>query len=165
MLQASPTPTSTSAFIIRSSIVEYNQFKRLTSTLTDDDTLSYFIMRALSASPIDNHLMLSVFIHRELPNILHECLQVCLDYQCASIVTFAAFQGSRHQLAGMMCRVAPSRTGSTCLTAMTSSKTWSTSSSKGGSLYVTYMPLRIFYWVDVSLPSVVLRTFGEETMQ
>jgi len=113
MLQASPTPTSTSAFIIRSSIVEYNQFKRLTSTLTDDDTLSYFIVRALLASPIDNHLMLSVFIHRELPNILHECLQVCLDYQCASIVTFAAFQGSRHQLAGMMCRVAPSRTGFT----------------------------------------------------
>ena len=31
-----PPPTSTSAFIIRSSIVEYNQFKRLTSALTDD---------------------------------------------------------------------------------------------------------------------------------
>ena len=143
MLQASPTPTSTSAFIIRSSIVEYNQFKRLTWCCQCS----------------------SIQINRELPNILHECLQVCLDYQCASIVTFAAFQGSRHQLAGMMCRVAPSRTGSTCLTAMTSSKTWSTSSSKGGSLYVTYMPLRIFYWLDVSLPSAVLRTFGEETMQ
>ena len=29
----------------------------------------------------------SIQNNRELPDILHECLQVCLDYQCASIVT------------------------------------------------------------------------------
>jgi hypothetical protein len=63
----------------------------LTSTLTDDDILSYFIVKALLASPIGNHLMLSVFIlppiqiYRGLTNILHDCLQVCLDYQRASI--------------------------------------------------------------------------------
>jgi hypothetical protein len=99
ILHASPT----SAFIIRtSSIGEYNQFKRLTSTLTADDVLSYFIAKALLASLIGNHLMLSVFIldqgypiqiDRGLPNILHECLQVCLDYQCASIVSLLHSKG------------------------------------------------------------------------
>ena len=94
-----------SACIIRlltSSIGEYNQFKRLTSTLTADDVLSYFIAKALLASLIGNHLMLSVFIldqgypiriDRGLPNILHECLQVCLDYQCASIVSLLHSKG------------------------------------------------------------------------
>ena len=78
MLQASPTPTSTSAFIIRSSIVEYNQFKRLTSKLTDDDTLSYFIVRALLASPIDNHLMLSLSIH----------IHTCVRYMQTDVYTY-----------------------------------------------------------------------------
>ena len=91
-------------------------------------------------------LMLSVFIHSDQPRTTQypsrmlasmPWLPMCFDRN------IAAFQGSRYQWAGMMCRVAPSRTGSTFLTAMTSSKTWSTSSSKGGSLYVTYMPLRI----------------------
>jgi ATP-dependent helicase YprA (DUF1998 family) len=48
----------------------------------------------ISAEDIFNEaeLMLSVFIlppiqiYRGLTNILHDCLQVCLDYQCASIV-------------------------------------------------------------------------------
>eukprot|EP00598_Pedospumella_elongata_P012022 CAMPEP_0184998268 /NCGR_PEP_ID=MMETSP1098-20130426/61817_1 /TAXON_ID=89044 /ORGANISM="Spumella elongata, Strain CCAP 955/1" /LENGTH=407 /DNA_ID=CAMNT_0027525037 /DNA_START=14 /DNA_END=1240 /DNA_ORIENTATION=- len=81
--------------IILASKGEYVQFKRFASSLDGDNIIAYFSAKALMASLIGGHLMLSTFILENgyplhidtgLPNILHDCLRELSDYECVTIV-------------------------------------------------------------------------------
>lgn len=88
--------------IILASKGEHNQFKRFASGLNCEDILAYFSAKALMASLIGGHLMLSTFIldngypmniDAGLPNILHDCLRDMNDYECVAIVKLFIAKG------------------------------------------------------------------------
>ncbi|KAJ1439385.1 hypothetical protein B484DRAFT_323561 [Ochromonadaceae sp. CCMP2298] len=81
---------------------EYAQFKRFASSVEKADLMTYFTAKALMASLVGGHLMLSNFIldngyplHLEkgVPNLLHDCLRELSDYECVSIVALLASKG------------------------------------------------------------------------
>ena len=88
--------------IILASKGEYVQFKRFASSLDGDNIIAYFSAKALMASLIGGHLMLSTFILENgyplhidtgLPNILHDCLRELSDYECVTIVKLFLSKG------------------------------------------------------------------------
>jgi hypothetical protein len=81
---------------------EYAQFKRHASTLDDTSIMGYFSAKALMASLIGGHLMLSTFILDNgypfnmtvgLPNIVHDCLRELSDFECVPIVRLFVSKG------------------------------------------------------------------------
>jgi hypothetical protein len=81
---------------------EYAQFKRYASTLDDTSIMGYFSAKALMASLIGGHLMLSTFILENgyplnmtvgLPNIVHDCLRELSDFECVPIVRLFVSKG------------------------------------------------------------------------
>lgn len=88
--------------IILASKGEHAQFKRFASGLDREDILAYFTAKALMASLIGGHLMLSTFIldngyplniDSGLPNILHDCLRDLSDYECVAIAKLFITKG------------------------------------------------------------------------
>ena len=89
--------------ILLASKGEYTQFKRFASSLDNENILAYFSAKALMASLIGSHLMLSTFILDNgypltletvgLPNILHDCLRDLNDYECTAIVKLFISKG------------------------------------------------------------------------
>lgn len=81
---------------------ELNQFRRFASEINEDDILVYFSAKALMASLIGGHLVLSGFIVDNgyplqlavgLPNILNDCLRELCDYECVPIVKLLVEKG------------------------------------------------------------------------
>jgi hypothetical protein len=81
---------------------EYAQFKRFAVGVEKEDLMTYFVAKALMASLVGGHLMLSSFIldngyplHLEkgVPNLLHDCLRELSDYECVSVVALLASKG------------------------------------------------------------------------
>ena len=81
---------------------EFAQFKRHTAGLDPNDILAYFSAKALTASLIGGHLMLSTYILENgyplnldvgLPNIMHDCLRDLSDYECVAIVRLFVTNG------------------------------------------------------------------------
>ncbi len=81
---------------------EFAQFKRFVTALDESNILAYFSAKALMASLIGGHLMLSTFILENgyplnitvgLPNIIHDCLRELSDYECVAIVRLFAGKG------------------------------------------------------------------------
>lgn len=74
---------------------ELNQFKKVAAEIDREDILSYFSAKALMASLIGGHLVLTGYILDNgyplqlsvgLPNVLNDCLRELCDYECVSIV-------------------------------------------------------------------------------
>ena len=81
---------------------EYAQFKRHVNAMDPSHILAYFSAKALMASLIGGHLMLSTFILENgyplnlavgLPHVLHDCLRELPDYDCVSIVKLFISKG------------------------------------------------------------------------
>lgn len=81
---------------------EYAQFKRFVYTLDSSEIMAYFSAKALMASLIGGHLMLSTFILENgyplklttgLPHILHDCLRELSDFECVPIVKLFLSKG------------------------------------------------------------------------
>ena len=88
--------------IVLASNGELAQFKRFVSGLDANDIISYFSAKALMASLVGGHLMLSSFIldngyplqlEKGLPNLMNDCLKELSDYECASIVMLLSSKG------------------------------------------------------------------------
>jgi hypothetical protein len=81
---------------------QYAQFKRFVNEVDPTSILAYFSAKALMASLIGGHLMLSTYmldngypIHVTggLPNLVHDCLRELTDDECVPIVRLFASKG------------------------------------------------------------------------
>lgn len=81
---------------------EMSKFRRnVEETVDPEDFLLYFVYKALRASLLAGHLMISSYILDNgyplnmdgLPNVCHECLKELQDYECAPIVRLLTARG------------------------------------------------------------------------
>jgi hypothetical protein len=81
---------------------EFAQFKRFAHSLASNEIMAYFSAKALMASLIGGHLMLSTFILENgyplnvttgLPHILHDCLRELTDFECVPVVRMFLSKG------------------------------------------------------------------------